>query len=438
MDIVLLLIGIAVGAGLGALALLLRRRGRAAELERELAGLKATLEIEKRGAEQRLEDLRKAEEQLKNAFKALSADALAASSESFLQLAAESLGKQQTEAAKELEKREQAVKSLVDPLNKSLADVRKQMEEIEKTRAQSFGSLAQQLATLATDQEKLRAETGNLVQALRKPAGRGQWGEIQLRRVVEMAGMLSHCDFDEQAQVSGEEGLRRPDLVVHLPGGKNVVVDAKTPLDAYLDALASEDESTRQTHLARHAGQVREQIAGLAKKSYWDQFETSPEFVVMFLPNESVFYAALEQDASLIEKGVDQKVILATPTTLIALLRAVHYGWQQEVLAENAQRISEQGRQLYERLATMATHFKDLGRKLDGAVDSYNSTLGSLESRVLVTARRFPELGVSRGKEMPALDGVERVARRPQSPELLGDSEDEPAEKADGASPADS
>jgi DNA recombination protein RmuC len=235
-----------------------------------------------------------------------------------------------------------------------------------------------------------------------------------------MAGMLEHCDFETQA-AAGEGGAQRPDLVVHLPAGKTVVVDAKTPLEAYLEALETEDEEGRRAKMAKHAHQVRDHIAGLAKKSYWEQFETSPEFVIMFLPSESVFYAALEQDATLIERGVNQKVILATPTTLIALLRAVHYGWRQEILAENAQRISELGRELYERLSTLAEHFRTLGRRLDGAVESYNSALGSLESRVLVSARRFPELGIGGGKEIEAVPGVERSSRKLQSPELGDD-----------------
>jgi DNA recombination protein RmuC len=304
----------------------------------------------------------------------------------------------------------------------------KHVDQIEKKRAADYGGLTEQLKMFSQDQKQLRTETGNLVKALRRPTVRGQWGEIQLRRVVEMAGMVKHCDFTEQSTAGDDSARIRPDLVVRLPGEKQVVVDAKTPLDAYLDALEAADDDLRQAAMARHAQQVRDHIQGLSKRSYWDQFETSPDFVVMFLPNEGVFYAALDQDATLIEKGVEQKVILATPTTLIALLRAVHYGWQQEVLAENAQRISELGRELYERLATLAGHFRDLGGRLDAAIDSYNKAIGSLEGRVLVSARRFPELGVSRAKDLPELPTVDRTARTLQAPEIADTRSDDSSE----------
>jgi len=366
------------------------------DLRAEVAGLKSKLQVSA---------------ELRPAFQALAADALRSNNESFLALATTRLGTYEAEAKGDLEARQKAVAELVSPIKDSLNKVEAQIRTIENERSQAYGTLTEQVRSLISTQEQLRGETGNLVKALRTPAVRGRWGEIQLKRVVEMAGMLSYCDFDEQASVNTVDGRLRPDLVVKLPGGKSIVVDAKTPLQAYLDAVETSDDEVRKAKLQEHAQQVRGHMAKLGSKSYFDQFQPAPEFVFMFLPGESFFSAALEQDPGLIEYGVNQSVIPASPTTLIALLKAVAYGWNQEKIAENAQKISQLGKELYERLRIFATHLGAVGKDLDRAVDSYNKAVGSLESRVLVSARRFPELGAAGVLEMPEPSQIETTSR---------------------------
>lgn len=385
-----------------------------------VAELTTSLEKERHQTAEKLALVEQAQTKLADAFKALSAEALTANNQNFLTLAQSQLEKFQETAKGDLEKRQQAIGEIVGPVRERLEKFDSALQQMEQARVGAYSELKTQVAGLMETQGQLRSETSNLVRALRSPSTRGRWGEIQLRRVVEMAGMLDHCDFFEQASVDGgEQGKLRPDLLVRLPGGKSIVVDAKAPLEAFLDAVNAPDDAARQVQMARHARHVRDHMKGLGEKRYWNQFDHAPEFVVLFLPGENFFSAALEQDPGLIEAGIDQSVIPATPTTLIALLRAVSYGWRQEKLAENAKEISSLGREMYERLAVMAEHMSKLGKGLGGAVDCYNKAVSSLETRVLVSARRFKDLRAApETAEIVELQTLDHVPRELQAPEM--------------------
>lgn len=367
--------------------------------------------------EQKIAFFEKAQAIASENFKGMSSDALKHNNETFLQLAEKTFEKLHEKAKGELEKKSLSIRESMRPIKESLEKFDGKIQEIEKTRAGAYSAIKEQVHSLLESQRELRIETGNLAKALRAPVVRGRWGEIQLKRVVEMSGMLDHCDFFEQANVTNEDKRYRPDLLVKLPGGKNIVVDAKAPLEAYLAAVECQDEEKRVQKLKEHALHIRNHITLLSRKSYWEQFQPTPEFVVLFLPGETFFSAALEQDPALIEVGVDQKVILATPTTLIAVLRAVAYGWRQEGLSRNAEQISALGRELYKRIADMGGHWNKVGKSLGNAVQAYNRAVGSLESRVLVSARRFVELGGE--EELELVDPVEQIPRLIQAPEMI-------------------
>ena len=380
-------------------------------LREQSANLKADLEGERRAAQERKESFKQAAGELTEKFKALSRDALKDNNQSFLELARATLERFQETAKGDLESRQKAIDQLVKPLKESLDKVDGKIGELERVRAGAYSELREQVKTLATSQLQLQSETGNLVKALRAPHVRGRWGEIQLRRVVELAGMLQYCDFVEQETVATEDGRIRPDLIVRLPGNRTIVVDAKVPFDAFYESISTTDDDIRSARLKDHARLVRTHIGSLSKKSYWESVQPTPEFVLLFLPGETFYSAALEHDPKLIEDGVGLGVIIATPTTLIALLKAVSYGWRQEQMAANAQEVSKLAKDLYDRLRTFTNYFADIGRGLDRALESYNKGVGSLEARVLVTARKFKERGAIAGEEIETLEPIDKAAR---------------------------
>jgi DNA recombination protein RmuC len=392
-------------------------RSEAAQLHERGAQLQTRLEEERQQSADKLKLITEAQRAFENSFKSLSADALKSNNQSFLDLARASLAEFQQGAKGDLEKRQIAIDALVGPVKASLEKVDEKIGALEKAREQAYGEIRQQFTQMAEVQTQLRDETTNLVKALRQPHVRGRWGEIQLRRVVEMAGMMKHCDFVEQESAGDDEGrVFRPDLIVKLPGGRQIVVDSKAPITAYMEAHEATNDELRKAKILVHAQLMRRHLESLARKSYWEQFQPTPEVVVMFIPGEAFFSAALEADPELLDSGFGQNVIIASPASLMALLKAASYGWRQESIADNVREMSELGRELHARLGVMASHLLKLGKSLGSATDDYNSAIASFESRVLVSARKFKELGAtSQDAEIIELRAVEGGVRRLQS-----------------------
>lgn len=434
MDLTALAVGLAIGLAIAAATWLLGKASAQAELaiaQQDRARTAAELGAERKSSAEKLALLHQAETKLREAFAALSSDALRQNNQSFLELAKTSLSEFQQGAKTDLEGRQKAIEDLVQPLKESLTQVDTRLQQVEQNRVGSHSALTEQLRALGQAQQSLQAETGKLVQALRSPNVRGQWGELQLRRVVEAAGMLEDRDFDLKESTTTDGNRLTPDMIVRLPGGKNVVVDAKVPSTAFLDAQDLADESSRAAKLREHARQVRDHVVKLGNKSYWAHFQPTPDLVIMFVPGETLLGMALQHDPSLLEFSLGRGVMLASPLTLIALLRAVAFGWQQERVAQNAQEISDLGRQLYERIRAMAVHFEDVARGLTRSVESYNRAVGSLESRVLVTARRLKEKGITAPEELPDLEPIDHATRPLGAQELIGPFEEE--DTIDGA-----
>src|SRR5688572_16768698 len=383
--------------------------------EKDAATLTAQLKSAQDNITEQKQLLDDAHNQLRTAFASVSAEALAKNNEAFLQLAKERFAQLSTEATGSLEQRKAQIEGLLKPMQEMLGHYQQRVSEIEKSRVESYSMLREQLGVLAETQRTLNTQTGQLVNALRRPNTRGQWGEITLKRLVELAGMSNRCDFVEQMTVEQrgdtEDGRQRPDMVINLPGSRQIVIDCKAALDAFLDAAAAPDEDNRKVCLLRHCAQVRARSRELSAKSYWSQFPRSPEFVVMFLPGEAFLYAAVEHDGNLIEDCLKNRVIVATPTTLIALLKAIEFGWRQEEVTQNAEEIRELGKQLYDRVATFATHFEQVGAAIRSVITNYNKSVGSLESRVMVSARKMGELGAKTDKEMPDLIPIDQQPR---------------------------
>ena len=421
MDIIVVaILSLALGVAVGALWAGSRGRQAHEAALQEKASLAASLEAERRSTADKIAVLKEAESKLRDAFAALSADALKQNTESFLQLARTQLGEFQKSATMDLDGRTKAIDALVEPLRESLTRVDAKLNDVERGRASSQAQLSEQLRSLTQAQQVLHTETSRLARALRSPNVRGQWGEIQLRRVLEGAGLVEGTHFDVKDSTNTEDGRLTPDVIVRLPGGKNVVVDAKVALSAYLDAMECEEDAARDAKLKDHARQVKDHVNRLGNKSYWAHFQPAPDIVVMFVPGEALLAAAMQHDQGLLEFSMTKGVMLASPLSLIALLKAIAFGWQQETIAKNAQEISELGRNLYDRIAKLAEHFENVGRSLSKAVQAYNGAVGTLESRVLVTARRLKDKGVTPSEEFREVETIDQTPRLLGAPELVG------------------
>lgn len=383
-----------------------------AQLRENNTELSTRLEVEQQNSNEKIEALEKARAQLSETFSTLSSQALKNNNEEFLKLAQENLKQYQAQAVNELDKKEKAIEHLLNPIKESLTKTEQQIQSIEKERKESQGALHKHLETMALTQASLQDETRKLVTALRRPEVRGQWGEMTLKRLAELAGMVEHCDFFEQEQVRTDEGALRPDMIVRMPDGREIVVDVKTPLDAYISAIEAVDDTERQIQLTRHTKNVKQRINELADKAYWQQFKNAPDFVVLFIPGDQFLTAALDQEPAILENALARQVILATPTSFVALLRAVGYGWRQEQLAENAEHIKTVGEELYGRLQTFTDHLQKLGKSLDSGMKHYNSAVGSFDSRVLPSARKFNEMGISADKKLIKSKQVETAVRQ--------------------------
>jgi DNA recombination protein RmuC len=404
-----------IGFILGWLVMALRASRAQQQLGLELENARARLKSQEALEQERTSALERAQERLTVAFDGLARATLRSNSELFLKLAHENLGQQQLQATHALKEREQAIESMLKPIQEALGRTQSQIANIEKDRHEAFGAMRQYLESVNQSQSALQRETRNLVNALRRPEVRGQWGEMSLRRLVELAGMTPHCDFTEQVHTAGEEGAQRPDLVIHMPDGRDLVVDVKTPLGAYLEAVDAATDEARALALRRHGLLVAERVRALASKAYWAQFEKSPDFVILFIPGDQFLAAALNENPGLLDEAIRQSVILSTPTSFIAMLKAIAYGWRQMALAQNAETIRDLGEELYRRLSVFGSHLGKIGKSLDASVEAYNSAIGSLERQVLPAARRFTDLGLKPDRNLETLDPVDKLARTPSS-----------------------